>query len=155
MLDGEKESHISYPFEKFLSVVNVILSTIICLRIAQTIGTGLFPLPGLYLLELISVSVAATFATFQTRSPEEFDWGLIIWAAAGIFLSFSILGAWSIGFFFLPSALLLLLSGVLSDHRRGRNILLHVGMGLLAGTMQAVIMLNAYRIFYPNAFSVG
>ena len=155
MLDDHKETHRSHPFEKFLSIVNAILCMIICLRIAQTIGTDLFPLPGLYLIELIIVSAAVVFVIFQKHSGGVQDWDVMIWAAAGIFLSFSILGAWSIGFFFLPSALLLLLLGVLSDLRRGRKFLIHAGLGLLAGAFQAAIMLSAIHVLYPNAFSTG
>lgn len=136
----------THNFEKFLAITNAILCTIICIRITQTVRTDLFPFPVLYLIELISLSVAVVFSVFRDDSGKSRDWGIIIWVAAGIFLTFSLLGAWTVGLFFLPSTLLFFLLGIFSDLRQGRNLLIHIGIGLLAGGIQATFMINAIRL---------
>jgi len=145
MLDTEKKPKTSHTFEKFLSIANAILCVIICVRIVQMFRFSffsLFPFPGLYFLELIAMSVAVIFSVFRDRNEKPYDWGILTWVATGIFLSFSILGAWTVGVFFLPSTFLLLLLGILSDVRQRRNLLIHLGIGLLAGVIQAIIMLT-------------
>ena len=155
MLEPEKKPGTSHSFEKFLSIANAVLCTFICLRVAQTVGTGLFPLPALYLLELVALSGLVVLGVFRGRSDTSSDWGLITWIAAGVFLAFSLLGAWTIGFFFLPSTVLLVVLAVFSDVRQGRNIPVHLGVGLLAAILQAAIMLSAVRILHPGAYSIG
>ena len=147
MLNTKKKPKTSHTFEKFVSIANAILCIIICARIVQMFRFSLFslfPLPGLYFLELIAMCGAVILSVFSDRNEKLYDWGIMIWVATGIFLSFSILGAWTVGVFFLPSTFLLLVLGVLSDVRQRRNILIHLGVGLLAGIVQAIIMLTLF-----------
>ena len=44
------------------------------------------------------------------------------WAAVGALWAFVIAGAWSVGFFFAPAAILLLASGVVEAHARGTRL---------------------------------
>ncbi len=73
----------------------------------------LFPLPGLYLLEIALVGLAGLASLLPAASPEN-RWGWVPWAAAGVLLAFVILGAWTIGFFLIPAALAFLVAGVLT-----------------------------------------
>jgi hypothetical protein len=144
MFNTEKKPKTSHTFEKFVSIANAILCLIICVRVVQMLRFSIFPLPGLYFLELITLCGAVIFSVFSDRNEKPYDWGIITWVATGIFLSFSLLGAMTVGAFFLPSTLLLLLLGVLSDLRQHRNLLIHLGAGLLAGVIQAIIMLTLF-----------
>jgi len=106
---------------------------------------GMWPLPGLYFLELpvVTVVVALAFAIeAQSRS-------LVAWAALGIITAFSILGAFSIGMAYVPVALLLAILAVSSDLREGQPLTIHVGVCLVAAMAQAALMLLAVRMLYP------
>ena len=70
---------------------------------------------------------------------------------AGATFGFVILGAWSIGFLYLPVAVLLALAAGLADRRHGRSMALHPGLCVLAAAAQAALMLATIHIFYPNA----
>jgi hypothetical protein len=72
----------------------------------------------------------------------------IIWGAVGIFTGFSILGAWSVGFFYLPVAIIFAVIAVRLDLKDKQPIALHVGVGLLAGMVQVVLMLVAIRLLF-------
>jgi hypothetical protein len=97
-----------------------------------------WPFPALYFIELMAASVLAAVGVWQGA---ENHIGLFAWAAAGLFLGFAILGAWSVGFFYLPVALLFALAGLAADLRLKQNLAAHLSVGFLVGVAQAVLML--------------
>ena len=144
--------------ERLLAIAGGIICWVVCIRTWQVVlldyspgGQAVWPLPGLYLLEMMVLSLVGTFAAFHDRAELRRDWGSVTWAVAGIFLAFAVMGAWSIGLFFLPTALLFVVVAILADARQKRNALAHVVVYMIAGLAQAALMLMAIQVFYPTA----
>ena len=92
----------------------------------------MWPLPALYFVEMAALSVVVALLVFFDGSPL---CKFIIWAALGIFIAFSILGA--------------ILFGVIAIRSDGRNkqpIAAHIGVCLIAGLLQVALMLAAIRL---------
>ncbi len=108
---------------------------------------AMLPLPALYLIEVPVVAGLAALAVIGgwARRAE------VTWAAAGVLLGFSLLAGFSIGFFYLPCVLLLMLAGVKLDWGEWRRLALHVGLAVLWAAAQAALMLGAIRVLYPVA----
>lgn len=138
--------------EQFLAVVGGAACLLISARIGQVVSATqpVWPLPGLYLVEMSIVSVLGMFGVLGYSSGRFSVWIALTWAAVGILLAFVLMGAWSIGLFFSPVVLIFAVAAILSDRRQGRNILLHAGISLLAAMAQVVLMLAAIQILYPS-----
>lgn len=102
----------------------------------------MWPLPGLYFIEMVALSVVSAVA-FVGGDPRG---KLITWGAVGIFSAFSIVGAWSVGFFYLPVAFIFGVIAITSDVRNKQQIAAHVGICIIAGIAQAVLMFAAIRL---------
>ena len=76
---------------------------------------NLWPVPGLYFLELIALAALAIAFVAKEAFPSITPSGQIPWISAGILVAFVILGAWSIGPFLLPALLSFLMLGILGD----------------------------------------
>jgi hypothetical protein len=137
--------------EKIFGVLGFIVCLITCLRITQVFLADphqeLFPLPALYLLEMIAASLVAAIGTFK----EGERWGRSIWAAGGIIAAFVLMGGFSIGFFFIPTAILVLIAALLSWRRHHTQFLIAAITYSVAFAMQIILMFAAIRILYPNA----
>lgn len=138
-------------WEQSLALGGILICLITCIRVAQTLSydfnpsghsNTLFPFPGLYLLEMLFLSVLALVGAFNAK--ESPVWSVRIWAAVGAQLAFVVLGAWSIGLFFLPTALMFTIAAFLIDYRRQR-ILVHSAVCVVAGIVQSVLMLTIIR----------
>jgi len=103
----------------------------------------MWPLPALYFVEMAALSVVVALLVFFDGSPL---CKFIIWAALGIFIAFSILGAWSVGFFYLLVAILFGVIAIRSDGRNKQPIAAHIGVCLIAGLLQVALMLAAIRL---------
>ena len=139
------------------AVAASVICWVACIRTWQVIqsdynpgGQTIWPLPGLYLLEMAVLSLVGAFSAFNDRAEPPRDWGAVTWAVVGIFLAFAVMGAWSIGLFFLPTALMFAVGAILADRRRRRSSLVHAGIGVIAGLAQVALMLIAIRLFYPS-----
>jgi hypothetical protein len=64
----------------------------------------------------------------------------------GVLFAFVIMGAWSVGFLFLPVAGLFAVTAVLSDRRQHEKLVFHLGAGLAAAVAQASLMLFVIRL---------
>ena len=134
----------THPLERFL----IIAGTGICLITTTLIWWGIaahqsmWPLPGLYFIEMAALSVFSTLAFLRGRPAGKF----ITWGAAGIFSAFSILGAFSVGFFYLPVACLFGAAAILSDVRNKQPGITHLGVCIFAGVVQVALMLAAIRM---------
>ena len=107
----------------------------------------MWPLPGLYFTEMAALSMLSAFVVISgdPRSP------FITWGTAGIMSGFSILGSLSVGFFYLPIALIFFVISLTSDLRNGRRIGPHVVLFLLAGITQCALMIAAIPWHRPGA----
>ena len=137
--------------EKFLGVLGFIVCFITCLRIAQVLLADphqeLFPLPAFYLLEMTIVSLLAAISTFQ----EGERWNLVPWAASGITFAFVLIAGFSIGFFFVPTAFLILIVALLSWRRHHNRLLIDAGICVTAFIAQIILVFAMIRILYPDA----
>ncbi len=64
---------------------------------AQSI-LSLFPLPGLYLLEIAFLGILGFYSAYKNRTP-------LVWVVCGILLPIIFLGAWTVGLYLIPSLL--------------------------------------------------
>jgi hypothetical protein len=128
------------------------LGTAVCLIVSAGVWLAIrsqqpmWPLPDLYLLEIAAVSCLCTWGIWSNGTSQASLRGILSWAAIGIVLGFVILGAFSIGFFYLPVAGLLGSTAILADLRQRHNLIIHLGVGLAAAIAQAVIMLAIIRM---------
>ncbi len=100
----------------------------------------LFPLPGLYLIEIGLVGLLALASIFARR------WPLVPWLAGGILLAFVVLGAWTIGFFLVPGFLAFSAAAALWQGPPAASLLRPAGILVLAAFIQASGMLLAVQL---------
>ena len=137
----------SHPLERFAAVLAALVCLAVTLAIWRNVSAhqGMWPLPGLYFLELPIVTLVVALA-FVLDAPSR---SILAWAAVGIVAAFSVLGAFSVGIAFVPVALLLAIAAISSDLRNARPIAVHVGVCLVAAMAHAALMLLAIRLLYP------
>ena len=135
------------PLERILAIAGLIA----CLVVTAILWLGIsaqqpmWPLPGLYFIEMAVLSMVCALLAFGNgNSRGQF----ILWGAVGIFIAFSILGAMSVGFFYLPVAIIFGAIAILSDIRKKQPIATHLGVGLLAGIVQVVLMLMVIHLLF-------
>lgn len=100
----------------------------------------LFPLPGLYFIEIALLGVLG-LASLVTQTPSSAIWPRMPWVAAGALFAFVILGAFSIGFFLIPAAASFLVAGILADKRANRPTGPHARLFFLATVIQSAVLL--------------
>src|SRR4030095_10883187 len=129
------------PLERFLAILGAVVCLIITLVFWFSISPyeRMWPLPGFYFVEIVSLSFISTFI-FVRGDPRG---SLITWVAAGVMSAFSFLGAASVGFFYLPVALMFSVISLIWDVRNKQQRLTHLGIFLIAGIVQSAVMLAA------------
>jgi hypothetical protein len=116
-------------------VYNLIITTYLWIRIALQQPIWLFP--ALYFLELVLLSGIVLLFVFQS-------WPLrmhIIAGSAGVVTSFSVMGVFSVGLFYAPLALLLLLGALASWRASHKPIIMLLGAYILFALVQTFGML--------------
>ena len=133
---GQTKAH---PLERFLAVTGALACLVITIILWLGISTyqSMWPLPGLYFIEMVALGILSAFTFFRADPRDRF----ITWGAVGVICAFSILGAFSVGFFYLPVALIFAIISLSSDVRNKQGLLAHLGVCLLAGLAQVVLML--------------
>jgi hypothetical protein len=142
MNPGSTPKHL---FERSLALAGAVICPIITIPIWVSISAQqpMWPLPGLYLLEMVTLSTVGAVVFVRNNR-----WNrLVTWGVVGVLIAFSILGAFSVGFFYLPTAIFLGAAALLSDIRENQPIFLHLGICALAGIAQVVLMLGVIRLF--------
>ena len=134
----------THPLERFCAIVGAALCLILTIAIWRSVSgyQAMWPLPALYFIEIAALSIFAALS-FVRGAPSA---TLITWPAAGVLSAFSILGAWSVGFFYLPVALLFTAISGSWDVRNRQSIPTHLGLWLIAGGAQAALMLIVVRL---------
>ena len=137
----------SRPFERILAIAGMIICLVLTAILWWSIGAqqSMWPFPGLYFIEMAALSVVCAFIAFGNGDPRG---QFILWGAVGIFIGFSILGAMSVGFFYLPVAIIFGAIAILSDIRNRQPVALHLGVCLIAGIVQVILMLAAIRLLF-------
>jgi hypothetical protein len=142
-------SNMPQPLERFLASVGLAVCVVITIASWSSVSAQqtMWPLPGLYFIELVLLSVvsAGMFLRNDRRR------SAVTWAVAGAFSGFVVIAAWSIGLFYLPVTVLFGLSAIVSDRRSGQNLVRHLVLCVIAGIAQAALMLLAIRVLYPGA----
>ena len=133
--------------ERFLVVIGATVCLIVstCIWLVFSKQQVMWPLPDLYLLEMLAASALATFDILSNGLRQFSLRGILIWTAVGVLLAFVVMGAWSIGFLFAPVAGLFAIAAILSDRRHGRNLVVHLGVGSVAALAQVALMLAVIR----------
>ena len=94
---------------------------------------------------MAALSVVCALLAFVDGGPVS---RFITWSAVGLLIGFSFLGAWSVGFFYLPVAIIFGVLAILSDVRNKQPIPVHLGVCLIAGVVQVLLMLLTTRLFF-------
>lgn len=126
-------------FEKILAILGAAICLVVTILLWGGISSNqsMWPLPGLYLMMVVVLGVLGAFTFIWGGSLGKF----ITWVAAGALLGFSILGAFSVGFFYLPSALLFFVISITCDVRNKGPILAHLAACLVGGLALVALML--------------
>ena len=100
------------PFERILAIAGAGICLVVTVILSGSIGAqqNLWPLPGLYFIEMAVLSLVCALLAFVADNPLSH---FITWVSVGIFTGFSILGAWSVGFFYLPVAVIFAVIGII------------------------------------------
>lgn len=96
---------------------------------------------------MIAASLVAAMGAFKDGE----RWGRVVGAAGGVIAAFVLMGGFSIGFFFIPTATLVLIAALLSWRRHHTQFLIAAIAYIVAFVMQIILMFAAIRILYPNA----
>jgi hypothetical protein len=138
MSETENQSKWSLFLVRGLAIVAAINCVIVPLLFAQQ--RPLFPLPGLYLIEIITLGILGLtgLLIIESRSP---FWQAVPWIAAGVLLAFVILGGFSIGFFLIPATVAFLLAGYLQNRIEGGPLSKYIGLILITTILQATLMI--------------
>ena len=138
-----------YAPERVLAAAAVatclILTTVIWWSISRQ--QDMWPLPAFYFLEMAAASLVGLGGIYRGDVPGS----RLAWAIVGVLAGFSIMGALSVGFFYLPVAALMGLAALWHDRQVWRRLPAHLGLALLAAVAQAALMLVLVRVLYPNA----
>jgi hypothetical protein len=105
----------------------------------------LFPLPGLYLIEIAVLGISGLTGSFlgETFSP---FWRAVPWIAAGALLAFVLLGGFSIGFYLIPATVAFLLAGFLLNRIEKGPVSKYIGLFLITAILQATLMMILVQI---------
>ena len=131
--------------ERILAIAGTVICLVLTaiLWVSISVYQSLWPLPALYFIEMAVLSIVCGLLVFFNGDPRG---QFIIWGSLGIFIAFSILGALSVGFFYLPVAIIFGVIAIWSDLRKKQPIAAHVGVCLIVGMVQVVLMLAAIHL---------
>jgi hypothetical protein len=139
---------VSKPVSPLLERILAAAGLVVCLAVTVAIFLvfgrmqAMWPLPGLYLLEMFLLGGVVTFGVFSMPPSA----GVLIGGALGAMTAFALLAAWTVGGLYLPVLLLLGAGGIVSL-RRGRARLWPVLAAAAGGALaQAALILEVVRI---------
>ena len=140
-MQATRQTTITSPLERFLAILGAVVCLLITILFWWSISANqpMWPLPGLYFIEMLALSIVSAFIFVRGDPRNQF----ITWGTAGVISAFSILGALSVGFFYLPVALIFAVISVTSAVRNKQPIPVHVGIFLIAGIAQMALMFAA------------
>lgn len=101
----------------------------------------MWPLPALYLVEMLLVSAAGVYGIFRGPS-----W--LAWAASGAVLGYALVGTWTIGILYVPVWAFLLAAGVISARRQHTPWPGLFALSLAAALLQAGLILGVAKLIF-------
>jgi hypothetical protein len=143
-----RQPTITSPLERLLAILGAVVCLVITILFWQSVSAyqNMWPLPGLYFIEMVALSSLSAFFFIRGDPRDKF----IIWGAAGVICAFSILAALSVGFYYLPVAIILVVNSVTSDVRNKHHLPAQLGIFLIAGIAQLALMFAAIRLLDPS-----
>jgi hypothetical protein len=134
--------------ERFVAMLAAVVCAIITVLLWWNVSAyqTMWPLPGVYFIEVVALSTIAAILFVRGDSGGSF----ITWGVAGVMSVFSILGAFSIGFFYLPVALIFAVISITWDVRNKQHLPAHLGIFFIAGLIQLILMFAAIRLLDPG-----
>jgi len=141
-------AQVSRVLEIGLSGIGVVISIVNCIVVWQVVSSyqPMFPLPALYLFELIAGGVIGWLGIIYGEVVALPYGAYLPWVTVGVVAAFVVLGAMSVGFFYLPVLLLFIATVILFDVRTKRMIVLDFGVAGVVALVQAGIMLVVIQI---------
>ncbi len=135
-----------HPIERILVILAAAASVLLTIGIWRSVSSerSIWPLPGLYFVELAAVAIV-TALVFLRDDPSSVT---TAWISAGIYVAFSILGAFSIGLFYLPSAIMFVMLAVLATVHQDRSFLWGLLAFIIAAAGQALLMFLYINLLY-------
>lgn len=143
MSESDNQSDRVLLLVRGLAVAAAINCVVVPMLFAQQ--RPLFPLPGLYLIEIAVLGILGLTGLLIVESRSPF-WRRVPWAAAGVLLAFVILGGFSIGFFLIPATAAFLLAGFLMNGIERGLVVQYIGLFLIAAVLQVALMLIAIEL---------
>jgi hypothetical protein len=140
-MQDSKTAISTHWLEKSLAVLGAAACLIITTMIWRSVSSyqTMWPLPAIYFLELMVLSLFSAFL-FIRGHPFQ---GYVVWGMVGVLITFIVLGSLSVGFCFLPVALIFALLALIWDIRNRQPIALHLGICGIAVLIQAALMFAA------------
>jgi hypothetical protein len=126
-------------FEQFLPILGTAICLVITVLVWQWVSSlqAIWPLPGLYFVEIPAVcAVAAGLFLLGGATGRA-----AVWSSAGILIAFSLLGAFSVGLYFFPVAVIFIIAALIADVKAKRSLFVHLAVYLAAGLVQGALML--------------
>ena len=133
--------------ERYLALLAAAVCSLISIRVFRLVGSmqPVWPFPALYLVEVTSLTWVGAWVLIRERPGS----AAVVCAVAGVLTGFSILGAWTIGFFYVPVVLLLGIAGGWATWRRRSP--LPVGLASFAvGFAGEVVLMLAILQMLPS-----
>ena len=124
--------------ECILAVLAAVACLFLTIGIWRSVSAvqNLWPLPGLYFVELAAVGILSALLFLVGHRCS----AMSAWVATGIYLAFTVLGVMSVGLFYLPIAVMFVMVAVVATVRREQPVLRGVGALVVAALAQAVLM---------------
>lgn len=130
--------------ERILAILAAVICLIVTLAFWFSISAhqSMWLLPGLYFIEMVALSLLGALL-FMRGGPHV---SLTTWGISGVLFAFSILGALSVGLFYIPVALIFVIISITWDLRNKQPIPVHLGIFLIAAILQSALMLVVIRL---------
>ncbi len=124
--------------EWIAALIGAVNCIIVPLAFAQS-QEDLFPLPGLYFIEISLVGLLV-LGFVALRPGLGWRWLALPWVAAGIILAFVVLGGFSIGFYLIPALVAFVVVGWLANGQAERTKGTQIGQLVVAAVIQGAVM---------------
>lgn len=132
-----------------LADLGVIVCLISCAWLWQAISPyqPMWPAPALYLIEMAVLSLVGWLGVRRSETDRSSAGLWLTWAVIGAFAAFAMLGALSIGSYFVPTALLFAGAALWFEYRQPGRLILHLAVCGLAVLAQGALMLVQFYLF--------
>lgn len=139
-IEGTRPIQVAIPLECLAPILGAAACVVITAVIWRSVSASqaMWPLPAPYLIELAALGIVAAYAFIRGGRTGE----IAAWAIVGVLAAFCIVGAWSVGFLYLPITLIFGVVLITYDVRNRQAIAAHLGVCLIAGLAQAALMLS-------------